>query len=498
MTIVHGIDPRTGEPVGNGVAETTVSELEALLASAHGAATPFGASPPEVRAGLLRALADRLDADASTLVPLAEAESGLTTARLTGEVARTTGQLRLFAAVVEEGSYLEAIIDTAGSAAGVDLRRCLRSIGPVLVYAASNFPFAFSVLGGDTASALATGAPVLVKAHPSHPQLSARTAEIANEVVAELGLAAGVFGIVFGDDAGVTALRDPRIQACGFTGSTRGGRFLFDVAAARPDPIPFFGELGSVNPTVLTPAAVSARGAEIAAGFIGSFTLGVGQFCTKPGLLFVPADYDLSALTAAVTALPSAPMLNARIADQFVAGTAALGDHTDVDAVATGTPKPTAGAWGTPALFVTTATAVIADPNALTEEHFGPAALVVRYDDPEQLFAALDAVQGSLTATVHAEVDDPFPLDPLMQRLAARAGRLIWNGWPTGVAVAWAMNHGGPWPASTSAAHTSVGATAISRWLRPVSYQAVPDSMLPAPLQEANPWRVPRRIDGVL
>jgi NADP-dependent aldehyde dehydrogenase len=447
---------------------------------------------------LLRALADRLDTEVEALVALAKQETGLPEARLIGEVARTSGQLRLFATVIEEGSYQQVIIDTAASGGGVDLRRYLRSIGPVLVYAASNFPFAFSVLGGDTASALATGSAVLVKAHPSHPQLSARTSDLARAVVAELDLPVGVFAVIFGDDVGVAALRDRRIRACGFTGSSAGGRFLFDVAAARADPIPFYGELGSVNPTVLTPAAVRAREAEIAAGFVGSFTLGTGQFCTKPGLLFVPSNFDVAALAAAVTAVDAAPMLNARIATQFSDGVNQLATHDDVAEVAAGATGPQVGSWGTPHLFATSAAAVIADPEALTAEHFGPAALVVRYDDPSQLFDALGAVEGSLTATVHAEDDDPFPVLALLEGLSGKAGRVIWNGWPTGVAVAWGMNHGGPWPASTSVAYTSVGATAIARWLRPVCYQAVPEALLPPALQDANPWRLPRRVDGVM
>jgi NADP-dependent aldehyde dehydrogenase len=497
MTLVHGTNPRTGAPVGDGIAETTEAELENLLAAADGARGVFAVSSPATRAALLRTLADRLDAETESLAALAAEESGLALPRLTGEVARTSGQLRLFASVVEEGSYLQPIIDTAAGAQP-DLRRYLESMGPVLVFAASNFPFAFSVLGGDTASALASGSPVVVKAHPSHPSLSYRIGTLTQQVVADAGLPAGVFGIVFGDQLGVSALKDVRIRACGFTGSTGGGRFLFDVASSRPDPIPFYGELGSVNPTVLTPAAVAARGADIASGFLGSFTLGTGQFCTKPGLLFVPAGFDVDALLGEkVSAAPSEPMLNARIADQFASGLAELSGHPDVRAVAHGTPVPSEGAWATPQLFATTAKALLADPCSLAEEHFGPTAVVVSYQDPVELIRALGTVEGSLTATVHAEDDDDFPLWELVRVLSAKAGRVIWNGWPTGVAVAWAMNHGGPWPASTSVAHTSVGATAIGRWVRPVCYQSVPDALLPPALQNANPWQVARRVDRV-
>jgi len=494
---VQGYDPRTGEPVGDGVAETTAEQVESVLAGAAAAFPAFRSTPPGVRAQFLTLLADRLDAAAGELVPLAVAESGLPVPRLTGEVARTSAQLRLFAQVITEGDYLEAIIEEADPGATPPrppLRRWLEPVGPVLVYAASNFPFAFSVLGGDTASALAAGAPVVVKAHGSHPALSAATAELAARAVADAGLPAGVFGIVFGDQQGVQALRDRRIKASGFTGSTAGGRFLFDVAAARPDPIPFFGELGSINPAVVTPAAVAARPEDLVSGFVGSFTLGTGQFCTKPGLLFLPAGHGLGpALSAAVEAAAAGPLLNARIAGQLEKGLAGLAEHPGVSETATGEQAPAQGSWASPRLFTTTTAELRADPDGLTAEHFGPAALIVEYTDPADLFAALGAVEGSLTASVQAEPGDDFPLPELLEVLGERAGRVVYNGWPTGVAVSWAMNHGGPWPSTTNSAHTSVGATAIRRWLRPVSFQSVPEELLPPALQDANPWGIPQR-----
>jgi NADP-dependent aldehyde dehydrogenase len=494
---VQGYDPRTGAPVGDGVAETTAASLDDLLAAAAAAFPAFRSTPPGVRADFLTLLAGRLDEAAGELVPLAMAESGLPEARLTGELARTSAQLRLFATVATEGSYLEAIIEEADPGATPPrppLRRWLEPVGPVLVYAASNFPFAFSVLGGDTASALAAGAPVLVKAHGSHPALSAATAALASRAAADAGLPPGVFGIVFGDDQGVQALRDPRIKASGFTGSTGGGRFLLGVANSRPEPIPFFGELGSINPAVITPAAAAARPDELVSGFVGSFTLGTGQFCTKPGLLFLPAGHTLGpALDAAVSAAAAGPMLNARIAGQFEKGLTGLAAHPGVTAAATGAAAPEQGSWASPRLFTTTTDALRADPDGLTAEHFGPAALIVEYSGADDLLSALAAVEGSLTATVQAEPGDDFPLPRLLEVLGERAGRVIYNGWPTGVAVSWAMNHGGPWPSTTSSAHTSVGATAIRRWLRPVSFQSVPEELLPPALQTANPWRIPQR-----
>lgn len=501
MTLIQTFDPRSGDPAGRGTPQTTARGLEHILDAAEAAAGSFGQSPPGVRIDLLRALADRLEAEADDLCALAARETGLPLARLTGEVARTSGQLRLFAEVLEDLGYLEATLDPAVPDAAPprpDLRRVMVALGPVLVFAASNFPFAFSVLGGDTASALACGAPVIVKAHDSHARLSARVAELATDVVAGQGLPAGVFGTIFGTQPGVDALRDRRVRAAGFTGSTAGGRALFDLAGARPDPIPFFGELGSVNPTVVTPAALAARGRDIAAGYVASFTLGTGQFCTKPGLLFLPSGHGLTPhLAEAVGALPAEPLLNARIKEQLYAGLTDLEGHPDISLLARGGTAQEAGSWATPTLVATTAPALVADPAALTAEQFGPASLIVSYTGPEELMSALESVEGSLTATVHSEASDTGILGPLVDLLRQKAGRLVFNGWPTGVAVAWAMHHGGPWPATTAAGHTSVGAAAIRRWLRPVCYQDTPDALLPPPLQDANPWRVPRRVNGL-
>ena len=503
MTAIVGTDPRTGEPVGDGVPETSPKELDLLLAAAADAAGPFGSSPPAVRARLLRGLADALDARVEPLAELAGRETGLPSGRLIGEVARTSFQLRLFAEVVEDGGYLEAILDSADPSAAPaprpDLRRILEPLGPVLVFAASNFPFAFSVLGGDTASALAAGSPVVLKAHGSHPALSAEVGRLASGVVAELGLPTGVFAVVFGVEVGAAALLDRRIKACGFTGSTTGGRALFDLAVGRPDPIPFYGELGSINPTIVTPDAVAARGAEIVAGYVGSFTLGGGQFCTKPGLLFLPRGHGLQTqLAEAVGAVTAVPLLDARIRDRFVSGAGSLGSHPEVSVLAAGSDPTDPGAWAAPRLFLTDAVAVRADPAPLTEEHFGPTSLIVEYDSLATLLDALTVIEGSLTATLQAQDDDRFALDAVLGVLRQRVGRVIYNGWPTGVAVAWAMQHGGPWPSTTSAGHTSVGATSIRRWLRPVCYQSLPQPLLPPALQDDNLWNLPRRLNGTL
>jgi NADP-dependent aldehyde dehydrogenase len=480
------------------VADTTPEELDRLLDAAVAAAPVLAAERPADRAVRLRAVADALDAAGEELVPLAAEESHLGVPRLTGELKRTTFQLRLFAGVLDEGAYLQVTIDHADPDWGMgprpDLRRMLRPIGPVAIWAASNFPFAFSVAGGDTASALAAGAPVLLKAHPGHPRLSVATARIVARALADAGAPEGAFALVTGVEIGRTLITDPRVAAGAFTGSLGGGRALFDLASSRPVPIPFFGELGSVNPAVVTPSAAAQRAEEIASGFAESMSLGVGQFCTKPGLLFAPAGSDLPRLVAdRLAAVGAAPMLNEHIARGFAGALDELAGHDGVEVVMAGDT----GEAPTPTLLRTSAAAFLADPEVLTHEAFGPAALVVEYTDRAELERALAAIDGQLTATVQAVDDDPDAA-AVLPILADRAGRVLVNGWPTGVSVTWAMQHGGPYPATTSVQTTSVGTSAVDRFLRPVTYQSTPEALLPEPLRDDNPWHLPRRVDGVL
>jgi len=503
VSTVVGHDPRTGQPVGGGVPHTSPADLDQIVAAATAAAPRLAALGPVDRARLLTGLADALDVAGEDLVPLAMAETGLGRPRLVGEVARTSFQLRLMATAVLEGSLVEAVLDSADPTAAPprpDLRRMLVPIGPVLVFSASNFPFAFSTLGGDTASALAAGCPVVVKAHEGHPELTARCTALARDVVSDLGLPSGTFDAVYGVESGPAAVQHPGIRACGFTGSARGGRALFDLANQRPDPIPFYGELGSINPTVVTPAAIAARGEEIAAGYVGSFTLGNGQFCTKPGLLFLPAGHGLDGrLRELVGEVESAPMLTERVRAAFDTGVGSLADRPSVRVIAAPEASPgRPGQWAAPSLLATSAAQWSSDVEALSQECFGPVSLVVEYESPGELVAALSLLEGSLTATVHAEPVDGLPVADLLAVLDRKVGRVIWNGWPTGVAVAWAMQHGGPHPVTTNALHTSVGVTATRRWLRPVTYQSVPDALLPPALREGNPLGIPRRVDGVL
>ncbi len=473
---------------------TTSTEVDRVVTAALAAFPRMASAPDGTRAGWLRAVADALDARADELVALADAETALGSTRLTGEVARTTGQLRLFADVIEEGSYLEAIIDHAAPGRP-DLRRMLVPVGPVAVYAASNFPFAFSVAGGDSASALAVGCPVVVKAHPGHPALSRLTAGIVREALADAGAPDGSFSLVEGFEAGAALVEHPAIAAGAFTGSVRGGRALFDRAVARPAPIPFFAELGSINPVVVTRAADSARGAELADGLAGSFQLGAGQFCTKPGLVFVPEGSMLEASLAELVERAPHRLLNDAVAEGFGSGVADLAAAPGVSVVAgsveQGGEVPAAMVFAVELdTFLVPAAARL-----LTAEVFGPVSVLVRYRDEAELEAALATIEGSLTATLHAEPDED--VTDLARTLASRCGRLLFGGWPTGVAVTWSQHHGGPWPATTSQ-HTSVGATAVRRFQRPLVYQDAPEPVLPPALQEANPLGIPRRVDGAL
>lgn len=476
---------------------TSTHQLDEILSQAAAAAAPWAALRPAQRADVLEHAADALDAAADQLIPIAERETHLTRGRLEGELKRTTFQLRLFGEVLRDGGYLDARIDHADpewpmGAPRPDLRRVARPIGPVLVFAASNFPFAFSVAGGDTASALAAGNPVVLKVHSGHPELSERTAEVLRAALEAAGAPRGVFALIRGTEAGASALKDPRIRAGAFTGSIPGGRALFDIAASRPEPIPFYGELGSNNPVFVTPGAAAARGESIAEGFIGSFTMGAGQFCTKPGTIVVPAGSGMVE-TLRAAALPDAvPLLNDRIQSGFTQTLQELSEHSRVSVLAQG-PDPLADP-PSPTLLLTTAADLLAAPHELETECFGPAAMVVEYDDAEQLVPLARTFEGQLTATVQGEQD--CDVTELVEVLAGTAGRVLWNEWPTGVSVTYAQQHGGPYPATTAPGTTSVGTAAIERFLRPVAYQGFPDHLLPESLRESNPLGLPRLVDG--
>ncbi|WP_127502121.1 aldehyde dehydrogenase (NADP(+)) [Actinoplanes solisilvae] len=490
MTDVVSIDPRTGSSTAVGVRENTPGDVDNLCRTALEAFPAFEALGRAGRASVLLACADALEEERDRIVALADRETALGPTRLNGELTRTCYQLRFFASVLDEGSYLEAVIDHAGDTPmgpRPDLRRMLVPLGPVAVFGASNFPLAFSVPGGDTASALAAGCPVVIKAHPSHPA----TAQLCHTVLAEAG--APVF-LVHGVDAGKVLVAHPTMQAVGFTGSQAGGRALLDIINEREVPIPFFGELGSLNPVVVTPAAATERAATLGAELAASALMGAGQFCTKPGLVLVPSgsagDEVVAAMAAAFSTAGPQTLLNSGIASAFTARASTLSalPGTTFTSADSG-PAHTV----VPGLLVTVAAGLASEA---TEECFGPLTVVARYEDRADLFAALDRLPSSLTATIlRAAGESDLPAE-LTRRLRPRAGRLIYDGYPTGVAVAWAQHHGGPWPA-TNSQHTSVGATAIRRFLRPVTWQNAPSDVLPDELTDTYSG-IPRRIDGEL
>lgn len=502
---VWSVDPRTGKQREQVAVEATAQEVDATVRAAREALTAL--TDRANRAAFLRTAAAKLEAAKDQLVEVADAETALGPVRLTGELARTCYQLRAFADIVDEGAFLDVVInhpDDTATPPIPDLRRYKVPLGVVAVYSASNFPFAFSVAGGDTASALAAGCPVVVKSHPDHPALSELVAKVLRNAAAEHGIAQGVVGLVHGFEAGIELIKHPLVAAAGFTGSVRGGRALFDAAAARPVPIPFHGELGSLNPVLITEAAAAERAEAIGAGLAGSMTLGVGQFCVKPGLVLAPAgdagDQLVKSLTDAVSNVGSGVLLDHRMRDNFVAGVAERAGLPDVESPVT----PGAGGEHTvSAGFLTVAAAKLAAEGAydlLLEECFGPVTVVARYEDEDEAKTVLSRLPGNLTATVHVSAEEAAGQGrgpELLAELTPLAGRVLVNGWPTGVAVAPAQHHGGPYPATTSTS-TSVGGTAIERWLRPVAYQGAPEALLPPELKDDNPLGLPRRFNGSL
>ncbi|MBE2213058.1 MAG: aldehyde dehydrogenase (NADP(+)) [Opitutaceae bacterium] len=490
----HARNAATGETLPGEYHDAPIAEIDRVCSAAGEVAPEFAVLAPERRAALLEAIADGLGAASENILARAHLETGLPLPRLQGECGRTQLQLRQMAALVRDGSWVDARIDTAQPdrkpAPRPDLRRLLRGLGPVAVFGASNFPLAYSVAGGDTASALAAGCPVVVKAHPAHPGTSDLTAEVIHAAVARCGLPAGVFGMVHGaaPEVSLGVVRHPAIAAVGFTGSLRAGRALFDAAAARPVPIPVFAEMGSVNPVFVLPEALRERGAAIADGLVASFTLGMGQFCTKPGLVFGLASPEWDAFGAAVAAkaqaVAAAPMLHAGIAENFARGCREL---AGVEWLATGTAR----------VARVEGAAFLARPE-LTHEIFGPYTLLVTVRDTAQMLTLAGALEGQLTATMHGTDVDFAGAAALFDILPRRAGRVICNGFPTGVEVVAAMTHGGPYPACTDARFTAVGSAGILRWARPVSYQGYPDAHLPEELRDANPRGLLRLIDGKL
>lgn len=463
----------------------TQEQVDAACRAAEEAFWTYGYSSKEDRSRFLNAIADEIEARAEAITEIGMAETGLPEARLQGERGRTTGQLRLFASHILKGDYLDKRHDEAlpdrQPLPRPDLKLIQRPIGPVVVFGASNFPLAFSTAGGDTASALAAGCPVVVRGHPAHPGTGEIVAEAIAAAVTSCGLHPGVFSFIQGNghEVGQLLVQHPLIAAVGFTGSLRGGRALFDLCAQRPIPIPFFGELGSVNPMFLLPEALATRGAAIAKGWAGSLTMGAGQFCTNPGIVLVldgpDADAFVKTATAALGEVGAQTMLTDGIADAFRSGARRVSASSGVRELI-GTSCDTREA--APYVFETSGDNWLTNED-LGEEVFGPLGIVVRVKDEAQLLEIAKGLEGQLTCTLQIENGDTDLARKLMPVLERKAGRVLANGFPTGVEVADAMVHGGPYPASTNFGATSVGTLAIRRFLRPVCYQNLPDALLP-------------------
>jgi NADP-dependent aldehyde dehydrogenase len=506
-TTFRARNPVTGGELEPAFREATAPEAARAVDAAAEALPNYARRPPEERARFLETIAAEIEALGDALIERTTSETGLPAARITGERARTCAQLRLFAELVREGSWVDARIDTAlperQPVPRPDIRRMLTPVGPVIVFGASNFPLAFSTAGGDTASALAAGCPVVVKAHPAHPGGGELVAGAITRAVADCALPPGVFSFVHGGaEIGVALVRHPATAAVSFTGSHAAGRALFDAASSRPKPIPVFAEMSSVNPMFVLPGALKERTDAVAQGLLGSFTLGVGQFCTKPGLVFAVRGWDLDVfvekLAGAVRQAASGTMLTAGIRAAFERTRADVTAVEGVSAVAGSQAAPPHGATSAaPSVALTSAARFLAEPS-LANEVFGPFVLVVGCEDADEMLACANALDGQLTATLHGTATDLVDSGKLLEAAASRAGRVIVNGFPTGVEVSPAMHHGGPYPATTDVRFTSVGTAAILRFSRPVCYQGFPDALLPTELKNENPRNILRTVNGAL
>lgn len=511
-------DPRTGGEWA-AVAHSTPAQVAGALERAAAVASQLAETSPAVRRSWLNAVAAALRAHHDELASLADEETGLGLPRLAGEIAGAARSINFYADVAVEGSFLAVSSDDVSESESVRIARWNIPVGPVAVFGASNFPFGFGVFGHDVASALASGCPVIAKAHPAHPRLSVRLAAIARAALAAAGAPNDIYDLVVGFDAGLALIDAPQVKTVAFTGSQRGGMAILERAAVRG--VPVFAEMGTVNPVFVTsaatgdsdrsadytanPEAVSVSVSAIAAGFVASFTLGAGQFCTKPGLLFAPAGSGMLAeVQRLVTAVEPAPLLTAGIAAHFVTGarelSAAARTHSNVGAIhdARAVPDTTVPGYFTQAQVVAVTLSDLVPGSRLLEECFGPIALVCEYEDAREALATLASMQGSLAASVFTGGADDAEAQAAVAQLLPKVGRVAINAWPTGVANTWSQQHGGPWPATSRPEATSVGAGALGRFVRPVALQNAAENMLPPVLAAGNPWQLPRRINGIL
>jgi NADP-dependent aldehyde dehydrogenase len=498
-------NPKTGASLDPEYFSANSEEVERAVRLADAAFPVYSRASGKEKAGLLRRIASNIEGIASEVIERAELETALPKGRLQSETARTCGQLLLFAQVVEEGSWLMARIDRPDPARKPmpkpDIRSMLRPLGPVVVFGASNFPLAFSVAGGDTASALAAGNPVVVKAHPAHPGTSELVGQAVRDAVHQCGLPEGVFSLLFdrGNDVGTALVQHSLVKAVGFTGSRQGGIALMRLAANRTEPIPFFGEMSSTNPVFILPGALRQNGDKIAAGLHTSFTLGAGQFCTKPGMIFVPESAEATRLTESLRQplkeTAAFNLLTEGIRSSYESGIRKRRSISNLKLVAEAPPVKNGGPAVSAVLFETDSQSFLKDPELATEI-FGPSTLLVRHSSREELLQIAANLEGHLTATVHGTDQDLCEFSDLVAILERKVGRLVFNGFPTGVEVSHAMVHGGPFPATSDGRSTSVGSQAIYRFSRPVCFQGFPNSALPDELKDENPLGIWRMVDG--
>jgi len=494
------VNPATGQAVGVPIAENNFEEVSAAIAAAHKVKEKFAATTPTQRAALLNAIADSIESQKEKLADISNQETALPIARVTGEVMRTVIQIRAFAELVKTGGHLLPIIDLADPnflpVARPDLRKSQQPLGVVSIFAASNFPLAFSVAGGDSASALAAGCPVVVKAHPSHPNTCEMVYQAVVKAITEQGLPKEIFTLVQGVNPEIThwLAKAPEVTAIGFTGSGMVGKLLIKLAQEREVPIPVYAEMGSLNPVFFTPAVLEEKSEELAKAAMDSALLGSGQFCTKPGIMVVPndgaGDKFIASVQSYIADQKVGPLLNKGIATRFIDAISSISKAKGVK-ILTGTTNPD-GFGVTPTIFVVD-WADVKNHDDLLEEHFGPTSVIIRAPFDQYLSIA-KSMSGQLASALHATAADN--VKDLVAALTQKAGRLIWNGFPTSVSVTAAQNHGGQWPASSSHT-TSVGLDSLFRFVRPVVYQSFPDNQLPAELQNSNPYGIERVVNGV-
>lgn len=500
----YGVDPAAGKQLPPGFAPATAEEVDAAVRLAAEAFEHYRQISGRERGALLRTIAANIEAIAAEAIDRAHRETALPLPRLQAESARTCAQIRMFAEVVEEGSWVQARVDRPipdrKPIPKPDVRSMLRPVGPVAIFGASNFPLAFSVAGGDTASALAAGNPVVVKAHPAHPGTSELVGRAIQQSVRDAGLPEGMFSLLFdaGTKVGIELVKHPLTKAVGFTGSRAGGRALMDLAAARPEPIPCFAEMGSTNPLFVLPGALRERGEAIASGLHTSFTLGAGQFCTKPGMVFLPQGAESKAFSQKMAQLVSGSssfhLLTRGICSTFGSAIEKRKSGAAAKLIAEASSATSEGFAARPALFETDAATFLR--SHLQDEIFGPTTLLVHHSERDQILNIARSLEGHLTATVHGTEQDLKEFADLIAILETKVGRIIFNGFPTGLEVTHSIVHGGPYPATSDGRTTSVGSAAIFRFARPVCYQGFPDDALPEELKNANPLGIWRMLDG--